>query len=131
MRLRNELGNPDLERAVEGDDREELLPGDMEALGGADDETLETSSLRVMLADAVDEAAIQRADDENSVFQDAGIEVDDNDEPRVEDLERTDLIRLLRYFAREQPEILGNMAQRHPAVTDLIASLVVNNGAGR
>ena len=131
MRLRNEVGDPDLERAVEGDDRDELLPGDMEALGGDDSETLEMQGLRMMLIEAVDEAGIQRADDETSVFQDAGIQVDDNDEPRVEDLERTDLIRLLRYFAQQRPEILGNMAERHPAVTDLIASLAVHNGVGR
>jgi hypothetical protein len=131
MRLRNELGDPDLERAVEGDDRDELLPGDMEALGGADDETLEMNGLRVMLIDAIDEAAIQRADDRTSVFQDAGIQVDDNDEPRVEDLSRTDVMRLLRYFAREHPRILGNLAERHPAVTDLLTSLVVNNGVGK
>jgi hypothetical protein len=132
MRLRNETGDIDLERAVEGDDRPEILPGDMEALGGADDETLELLNLREMLADAVDASAQRRALEYTAVFQEAGLRnVDDNDEPRVEDLSREGVFTLLRYFAREQPEVLTEIADRHPAMTDLLTDLAVHNGAGR
>jgi hypothetical protein len=132
MRLRNEVGDYEAENAVEGNDRDEKLPGDMEALGGADDETLETNDLRVMLSDAVDTAALQRALEYTSVFEEAGIRsVDDNDEPRVEELSGEDVRRLLRYFIREQPDILLGMADRYPAMTDLLTDLAVQNGAGR
>jgi hypothetical protein len=129
MLLRDERGDREAEWAVEGEDRDEKLPGDLEALGGVE-EGLEISDLRMMLTEAVSAAGEEAGLDDTGLLRQVGIALDYNDAPRVEDMNERDLRRVLLYISREYPVALEAVSERYPSLSNLLTDIAVTNGAG-
>jgi len=89
MQMRNEVNDLDAQMAFEGDDRDEKMDDDLEALGGTE-EDLDLSALREFTADAVELAAEERGSSSYSVLRLSGALVDNLDETLVEELSHRD-----------------------------------------
>jgi hypothetical protein len=129
MLLRNDVNNMDAQFAYEGEDRDEKMEGDLEALGGVDEDT-EISDLRMMLTEAVSAAGEESGMDDTGLLKEIGIALDYNSAPRVEDMSERDLRRVLLYLSREYPAALGEVSERYPSLGNLLSDVAVTNGAG-
>lgn len=128
MQMRNEVNDLDAQRAFEGDDRDEEMDDDLEALGGTE-EDLELSALREMIADAVEFAAEERGTSASAVMRLSGVLTDNLDEPLVEEFNRSELLHVIRFIARENPDALEKAIVRHPATEDALADILVDSGS--
>jgi len=128
MQMRNEVNDLDAQMAFEGDDRDEKMDDDLEALGGTE-EDLDLSALREFTADAVELAAEERGSSSYSVLRLSGALVDNLDETLVEELNRTEILGVLKFLARENADALSTAMSRHPASEDMLGDILVNAGA--